>query len=110
MPVLERRGYAAQVYYGGASRLKATVRAGNPVVVWISSGPQARPVYTRTYAGEAFSLVPGEHAVVIYGTDSTGVDIMDVGTGGYYHTPWSSFLRRWGYFDQMMLVITPVGR
>ena len=62
---------------------------------------------TRTYAGDTFSLVPGEHAVVAYGYDGTGIELMDVGNGGYYHTDWASFLRRWGYFGQMMLVITP---
>ena len=33
--------------------------------------------------------------------------LMDVGDGNYYLTPWNSFLRRWGYFDQMTLVIRP---
>jgi hypothetical protein len=32
---------------------------------------------------------------------------MDVGNGGFYHTAWSSFLRRWTYLQQMYLVITP---
>lgn len=51
--------------------------------------------------------MPGEHAVVIYGYDSEGVRIMDVGNGGFYYTGWDSFLRRWGYFDEMALVIVP---
>ena len=46
--------------------------------------------------GETFRLVPGEHTVVAYGYDAAGLDIMDVGTGGYYHSSWASFLRRWG--------------
>ncbi|HUS15091.1 MAG TPA: C39 family peptidase [Chloroflexia bacterium] len=107
VPVLERRGYDAQVYYGNLERLRSTLRAGIPVVVWLTSGQAARPEYTRTYQGQTFTLVPGEHAVVAYAFDSTGIDLMDVGNGGFYHTGWSSFLRRWGYFDQMMLVITP---
>lgn len=110
VPVLERHGYQAQVYYGDLKRLEATLQAQNPVVVWLTSGRQARPVYTRTYEGQMFKLVPGEHAVVAYGYDATGINLMDVGNGGYYHTDWASFLRRWGYFDQMMLVITPPGR
>jgi hypothetical protein len=32
---------------------------------------------------------------------------MDVGNGKYYYTDWTSFLRRWSYFDQMSLVIVP---
>ncbi len=109
VPVLERRGYEAQVYYGDQARLIASLRAGNPVVVWLTSGRQDRPVYTHTVAGASFALVPGEHAIVVYGYDSYGVNVMDVGNGGYYHTDWASFLRRWGYFDEMMLVITPSG-
>lgn len=107
VPVLERRGYQATVFYKDVERLKANLRAGNPAVVWLTSGQQARPVYTRTYAGEQFRLVPYEHTVVAYGYDSYGVYVMDVGNGKYYQTAWSSFLRRWGYFDQMTLVIRP---
>ncbi len=110
VPVLERHGYDAQVYYGDQARLQATLRAGNPVVVWLTAGRQERPIYTRTAAGATFRLVPGEHALVVYGYDSSGVNLMDVGNGGYYHTDWASFLRRWGYFDGMMLVITPSGQ
>jgi uncharacterized protein YvpB len=107
-PVLEARGYNAVTFYGGVSRLKANVAAGNPVVVWVTAGKYAkRPVYTRSYNGDTFKLVPGEHAVVVYGYDSGGVYIMDVGDGGFYYTEWDSFLRRWSYFDQMALVIVP---
>ena len=108
VPVLERRGYNAVVFYGGAGRLKANVAAGNPVVVWITTGRNIeRPVYRRSHEGETFKLVPGEHTVVVYGYDSHGVRIMDVGDGRFYHTDWDSFLRRWSYFDQMGLIIFP---
>jgi uncharacterized protein YvpB len=108
VPVLERRGYNAVVFYGGVSRLKANVAAGNPVVVWITTGKYVeRPVYRRSYNGDTFKLVPGEHTVVVYGYDAKGVHIMDVSDGGFYYTEWASFLRRWSYFDQMSLVIFP---
>jgi hypothetical protein len=51
--------------------------------------------------------VPGEHTVVAYGYDSDGIYLMDVSDGGFYYTEWDSFLRRWGYFDQMSLVTFP---
>jgi uncharacterized protein YvpB len=109
VPVLEARGYDATVFYGGVERLKANLRAGNPTVVWLTSGRNAvRPIYWRMFEGESFKLVPWEHAVVAYGYDSYGIQMMDVGDGNYYHTDWSSFLRRWGYFDQMSLVIRPL--
>jgi uncharacterized protein YvpB len=108
VPVLEAHGYQADVYYGDLARLKATLRSGNPVLIWFTTGRDiTRTVYTRTYQGAQFKLVPGEHAVAVYGFDGGGVYMMDVGNGGYYYTDWSSFLRRWNYLDEMMLVITP---
>ena len=107
VPVLERHGFQAQVYYGDLTRLQANLRSGNPVVVWVTSGSQPHPIYTAGSGGETYRLVPGEHAVVAYGFDANGINLMDVGDGGYYHTSWGSFLRRWSYFDDMTLVITP---
>lgn len=108
VPVLERRGYSAEVFYGGVERLKSEIRDGHPIVVWITTGKYTpRPVYRETYQGETFKLVPSEHAVVIYGYDSDGVYLMDVGDGGFYHTEWGSFIKRWSYFDQMALHIIP---
>jgi uncharacterized protein YvpB len=108
VPVLERRGYNAVVFYGPVSRLKGNMAAGNPVVVWITTGRyEERPGLYHFFEGERFKLVPYEHAVVIYGYDSGGVYSMDVSDGGFYYTEWDSFLRRWSYFDQMSLVIFP---
>jgi|SRR5947209_5775659 len=108
VPVLERHGYNAVAFYGGVSRLKSNVAAGSPVVVWVTTGKYVdRPVYRKSYNGESFKLVPGEHAVVVYGYDSGGVRLMDVGDGSFYYTEWDSFLRRWSYFDEMALVIFP---
>jgi uncharacterized protein YvpB len=108
VPVLERHGYNAVVFYGGLARLKANLAAGNPVVVWITSGKYVeRPVYHKSYNGETFKLVPGEHTVVAYGYDDGGVHLMDVSDGDFYYTEWASFLRRWSYFDEMALAIFP---
>jgi uncharacterized protein YvpB len=108
VPVLQSQGYNAVTFYGGVDRLKANIAAGNPVVVWYTTGKyvQRTPV-TATYNGASFTLVAGEHAVVIYGYDSGGVYIMDVASGSYAYTEWNSFLTRWSYLDQMALVITP---
>jgi uncharacterized protein YvpB len=108
VPVLERRGYTAEVFYGGPDRLKAEIEAGYPVVAWITSERYTpRPEYWETYEGKTFKLVPGEHAIVVYGYDSDGVYSMDVSNGGFFHTEWASFLTRWNYFGGMMLVIRP---
>ena len=107
VPVLERHGYDATVFYGGVDRLKAYLRSGNPVVVWLTSHSDVRRPVAATANGQSFTLVAGEHAVVVYGFNDYGVRLMDVGDGNYYNTGWDSFLRRWGYLDQMALVITP---
>ena len=109
IPVLERRGYKATAFYGtNVKRLKANLDVGYPVVAWLTSDRNAfRPEYWGTYGGQTFKLVPGEHAVVVYGYDVEGVYSMDVSNGGYFHTDWDSFIRRWGYFDGLSLVIRP---
>lgn len=109
VPVLEQRGYRATVFYGtDVARLRANLEVGYPVVTWITTDRTAyRPAYWETYKGNTFKLVPGEHAIVVYGYDGGGVYSMDVSDGGYYYTDWGSFIRRWGYFDGMSLVIRP---
>jgi uncharacterized protein YvpB len=109
VPVLERRGYDATVFYGNdVERLKANISAGNPAVVWLTTGRyDRRPQFFREYEGETFKLVPFEHAIVAYGYDGDGIYSMDVGSGAFVYTDWSSFLRRWAYFDGMTLIIRP---
>lgn len=107
VPVLEQHGYSATVFYGGVSRLKAELAQVHPLVVWITGGRSERPVYSESYGGRSFKLVPYEHTVVAYGYDDAGIYLMDVGDGGKYYTPWDSFLLRWSYFDQMALLIHP---
>jgi uncharacterized protein YvpB len=106
--VLENHGYNAVVFYGDVGRLKSNIAAGNPAVVWLTVGrDEERPSYYRELDGQRYKLVPGEHAVVAYGYDNAGIYLMDVADGGFYHTDWSSFLRRWYYFDGMTLIIWP---
>lgn len=106
--VLENHGYNATVSYNDLDSLKSNIDTGNPAVVWLTVGQnEDRPSYYHELDGERYKLVPGEHAVVAYGYDDTGIYLMDVSDGGFYHTVWDSFLRRWGYFDDMTLVITP---
>jgi uncharacterized protein YvpB len=106
--VLENHGYTATVFYEDLDRLKANIAAGNPAVVWLTVGKdEVRHGFYQEYDGQRFKLVPGEHAVVAYGYDDSGIYLMDVSDGDFYHTDWSSFLRRWGYFDDMTLIIQP---
>ena len=42
VPVLERHGYEAEVFYASPARLKAEIAAGHPVVIWMT-GAARRP-------------------------------------------------------------------
>lgn len=107
VPVLQRHGYMAEAFYGNMGRLKFEITDGHPIVVWLTAGRSEHPVYRKSYDGEPFKLMPYEHTVVVYGYNSSGVYLMDVGDGGRYFTEWDAFLRRWSYFDQMALLIHP---
>src|SRR5690349_16420059 len=108
VPVLEAHGYQATVFYGGVERLKASIAPGESVEVRLMVGRYTpRIPVVQSYAGQSFTLVLGEHAVVIYGYDSVAGDIMDVADGSYAYTPWDSFFTRWGYFNEMALTIPP---
>ena len=77
-------------------------------MVWLTAGRyEERPEFWGEHEGQTFKLVPYEHAVVMYGYDSAGVYLMDVGGGAHVHTDWDSFLRRWAYFDGLTLIIQP---
>ena len=108
VPVLERRGYQARAVFADVEWLKAEIREGHPIVVWITTGRYTpRQGFYQWHDGERFKLVPFEHTIVVYGYDSDGVYSMDVADGGFYHTEWDSFLMRWAYFDNMALWIHP---
>lgn len=107
--VLSNYGFGSDVFYanGNANFLKAQIDQGRPVVVWMTNLASAQ---TRTYDtvnGRRFALVPQEHAVVVYGYDAHGVSVADPGDGAYRQFTWSDFMRSWGYFDGMSLVIYP---
>ncbi len=107
--VLSNYGFGSDVFYanGNANFLKAQIDEGRPVVVWMTN---LASVQTRTYDtvnGKRFALVPQEHAVVVYGYDANGVSVADPGDGSYRQFTWSDFMRSWGYFDGMSLVVYP---
>jgi uncharacterized protein YvpB len=106
VPVLERHGYKARTYYGSPAWLKGELKAGHPVVIWMTGQAGQYERQYISYQGSRFSVTPYEHAVVAYGYDHTGVKLMDVGKGIYTTLNWVEFVARWSYFDQMALVIT----
>lgn len=109
--ILEQSGFQAEAVYaqGDENVLKAELRAGRPVVVWMTNLASVQPRLHGEVAGEEFVLVPQEHAVVVYGFDDTLVYVADPGDGQFRSFTWPDFLRSWGYFDGMMLRIWPAG-
>jgi uncharacterized protein YvpB len=109
VPVLERHGYEAEVFYASPTRLKTEIAAGHPVGVWMTGA--ARPG-ARTYKLDStntlYYLVPYEHAVVVYGYDSERVYTMDVGDGKFWSYGWAKFMRTWDLFNDMALAIHPI--
>jgi hypothetical protein len=50
-----------------------------------------------------YSLIPGQHAVVVYGYDADTVRVIDVATGEPAAWEWDPFLAAWALFDGMGL-------
>lgn len=107
VPILQQRGFRAEVMYGSEERLKQEIAAGHPLVVWVTGKSGNFNTVTTTADGQTFTLTPYEHALVVTGYDQDSVTVMDVGPGKYETWGWQDFRRRWSYFDQMALVITP---
>jgi LysM repeat protein len=112
VPLLERYGFHAQVVYahGDAGLLRAEIERGRPMVVWMTNLASVQPRLTGEHAGETFVLVPEEHVVVVYGYDQDWVYVADPGDGQTRAFAWGDFLRSWGYFDGMALLVSPAAR
>ncbi len=107
--VLSNYGFGSDVFYanGNANFLKAQLDQGRPVVVWMTNLASVQTRSYETVDGNRFALVPQEHAVVVYGYDQSGVSVADPGDGQYRTFTWDDFMRSWGYFDGMSLVVYP---
>ncbi len=108
-PVLSNYGFNSDLFYanGNADLLTSQIDQGRPVVVWMTNLASAQPRSYETVDGQRFALVPQEHAVVVYGYDANGVSVADPGDGSYRTFTWKDFMRSWGYFDGMSLVVYP---
>ena len=102
---LDSLGFYTNAFYGDAASLKAEVAAGHPVIVWVTIALQYTTPVRTVEDGWPVKLVPGEHAVVVTGYDSGGVYVNGPAQGIRARFDWASFLRSWGYFDNMALSI-----
>lgn len=106
--VLVANGFQAETFYadGDASALTSRISAGLPVVAWVTYELSVEePELVETETGQ-FTLVPNQHAVVVYGYDDTSVYVVDVANGQYSQYGWDEFMRSWSYFDGMGLAIS----
>ena len=78
-----------------------------PVVVWVTYRLRREPAIMGHAGGSTFPLVRQEHARLVVGYDAAGVYTHDP-LDGPRHDPWPAFLRAWGKFDQMGLIVAPV--
>ena len=98
-------GFAGEVFYGGTTRLKAHLKAGNPVVVWIDLGYDTS--FIMTIDGEAVTMAPRSHVVVAYGYSSAGVLISDPDSSNPKRLiPWRDFKPMWSSMDEMALAVS----
>ena len=98
-------GFTGEVFYGGTTRLKAHLAAGEPVVVWIDLGYDTS--FTMTIEGEPVTMAPRSHVVVAYGYADEGVLISDPDSS----TPkrliaWEDFNIMWSSMDRMALAVS----
>lgn len=105
---LTELGFAADAFYadGDRSLLTDYLDAGTPVVVWVTYQlqPQERQ-YVEDESG-AYSLIPEQHALAVYGYDDAGIYAVDVSDGSYDHYAWEPFMESWSLFDGMSLAIS----
>lgn len=108
--VLATFGYDATAFYtdGNTNELIAWIDSGVPVVVWVTYGfaPQER-IVVESESG-SYSLVAEQHALLVYGYDADGIEVVDVSDGAYKHFGWDEFVSSWTLFDGMSLAIAPI--
>lgn len=95
------------VSYNEPDVVRAEIAANHPVVAWVTGDYSVQYRITLWDDDEPFSLIPREHAVVVYGYDAAGVWVMDPSDVTEYHVGWATFDRAWTQFDRMALAIAP---
>lgn len=91
---------------GRFSRLVSLVRAGRPVVVWVTLGPSS-PVQWRTPAGRVVRADQAEHTVVLTGVGPEGIVIADPWTGTVRTEPSEALASMWRTLGRRAVVLSP---
>lgn len=106
--VLGDLGIPTRPLTGGVSEIRAHLRHGRPVMVWVTYELSVQVPQQVTLAdGETVTLVPYEHALLIVGYNADGFWVNDPYTGMSRFYPEGELMRSWGYLDYMALVVGP---
>lgn len=83
--------------------IKQSISQGHLIMTWLNVG-YGQPVDIALLYGDV-SVVKGEHTVVIYGYDETGVFIMDPGNGSFRHVLFDHLLSATQLFSMPFLEV-----
>lgn len=107
-PALEEFGFYGDAFYGWGDpdALTARLDAGMPTLVWIGLwGDTSFDAYAED--GTRFRLATGEHVVVAYGYDDSGVYVSDPAIGDTDFYSWDEFMSMWEVLNGMGLAVAP---
>ena len=104
--LLAEHGLQASDIEGGLEGIRSALKAGHPVIAWITYQLwEESPVELELASGAKVKVVPYEHTVVIEGYTADGLWALDPYDGERRLLPWADFERSWGCLDQMALEI-----
>jgi uncharacterized protein YvpB len=103
---LAAKGLQVELLQGGTDAIRAHIRQGKPVIVWITYEMQVQvPVQVTLTDGQTVTMVPFEHTVVVVGYNRDGLWVNDpyAGTQDFYLE--GDFARSFAYLGNMGLVV-----
>jgi uncharacterized protein YvpB len=104
--VLQAQGFAhSYSFRGNPDALRAALSKDRPVVVWLVGTFGTAPRTDVTDDGDAYFLVPYEHAMTAYGYTQSSILLMDPGTASYRTVSWPTFTQAWMQLDGMALAV-----
>jgi len=106
--VLARWGLEVEHLVGGINEIRAHIREGKVVIVWITYNLQIQsPQQVTTSDGQVVTVVPYEHAVLVTGYNRDGLWVNDPYSGTQNFYTEQDFVRSFSYLGNMGLVVGP---
>lgn len=108
VPVLNAHGFGADIFYseGDTARLTSEIDAGNPVLVWLGMWGNTRQTL---HDDGTYTVAAGDHVMVAYGYDDSGIYLSDPAHGEYRYYDWGTFVWMWSVLDGMSMAVYPAG-